>query len=75
MNSLHVLVNLCFTLVLVLGQDYSVIPKWADFGLYGNLGFKELDHKLEFSMDNYEIISFEKCTGNGGGKTVIDLNI
>ena len=48
----------------------SVQVKWADFGFYGNLGFKDLDYKLEFSMDNYEIISIEKCTGNGGGKTV-----
>jgi len=50
-------------------QDYSKIPKWADFGFYGSLGFKELDHKLSFIMDNYEIISIEKCTGQGNGKT------
>ena len=56
--------------ISVNGQDYSKIPKWADFGFYGNLGFKEVDNKLEFSMDNYEFISIEKCTGNGGGKTV-----
>ena len=56
--------------LIVNCQDYSLIPKWADFGFYGNLGFKDLDYKLEFSMDNYEIISIEKCTGNGGGKTV-----
>ena len=51
-------------------QDYSVVPKWADFGLYGDLGFQDLDYKLEFIMDHYEIVSIEKCTGNGGGSTV-----
>ena len=68
MQQLALLVILA--IISVNGQDYSKIPKWADFGFYGNLGFKELDHKLEFSMDNYEFISIEKCTGNGGGKTV-----
>ena len=47
-------------------QNYSVIPKWADFGFYGGWGYKDLDFKLEFTMDNYEIVSIEKCTGNGG---------
>ena len=51
-------------------QDYSVVPKWADFGFYGDLGFQELDYKLEFIMEHYEIVSIEKCTGNGGGSTV-----
>ena len=49
-----------------LAQNYSVIPKWADFFFRGDAGFKDLDFKLEFSLDNYEIISIEKCTGNGG---------
>ena len=40
------------------------------FRTYFYHGFKDLDYKLEFAMDNYEIISIEKCTGNGGGKTV-----
>ena len=57
-------------IVFVNCQDYSWVPKWADFGFYGNLGFKDLDYKLEFALDNYEIISIEKCTGHGGGKTV-----
>ena len=54
----------------VYGQNWSKIPKWADFGFYGNWGFEDLDFKLEFIMDNYEILSIEKCTGNGEGKTV-----
>ena len=59
-----------FLTAFVQCQGYSKIPKWADFGFYGSLGFKELDHKLNFIMDNYEIISIEKCTGQGNGKTV-----
>ena len=65
-----------FLAAYVQCQDYSKIPKWADFGFYGSLGFKELDHKLSFIMDNYEIISIEKCTGEGNGKTVsFDINV
>ena len=73
----------CFTLIIyfqifislltnltVNGQNWSKIPKWADFGFYGSLGFEDLDFKLEFILDNYEILSIEKCTGNGEGKTV-----
>ena len=48
-------------LSLVRSQNWSKVPKWANFGLYGALGFKDLDFKLEFMMDNYEIISLEKC--------------
>ena len=69
-TTMYQLALVIFFIVSVSGQDYSKIPKWADFGFYGGLGFKELDHKLEFSMDNYEFISIEKCTGNGDGKTV-----
>ena len=68
-NMLHLFI-LYFATTCVQCQDYSKIPKWADFGFYGSLGFKELDQKLSFIMDNYEIISIEKCTGQGNGKTV-----
>ena len=68
---MHKLAFVILSIISVNGQDYSKIPKWADFGFYGGLGFKELDHKLEFSMDNYEFISIEKCTRNAtGGPTV-----
>ena len=50
----------------VTAQNWSKIPKWADFGLYGPLGFKDLDFRLEFMMDNYEIISLEKCSNDDG---------
>ena len=46
---------------LAVGQDWSTIPKWTDVGLRGLAGFKNLDFRLEFLMDNYDIISLEKC--------------
>ena len=68
-NMIQIIILIVIT-ASVYCQDYSKIPKWADFGFYGTLGFKELDYKLGFIMENYEIISIEKCTGNGQGKTV-----
>ena len=74
MNSLTLMISLqiiCTSLLTnVNGQNWSTIPKWADFGFYGKWGFEDLDFKLEFILDNYEILSIEKCTGNGEGKTV-----
>jgi len=46
---------------LSLGQDWSHVPLWADFGLYGPLGWQNLDYRLGFIMDHYDIISLEKC--------------
>ena len=60
------IVGLFSFLHLVTGQNWDKIPKWADFGLYGPLGFKDLDFRLEFMMDNYEIISLEKCLNDDG---------
>ena len=36
-------------------------PRWADVYFRGPSGFEELDHKLEWLMDHYDIISLEKC--------------
>ena len=68
--TLKIVFTFLLTHLNVNGQNWSKIPKWADFGFYGNWGFEDLDFKLEFIMDNYEILSIEKCTGNGEGKTV-----
>ena len=74
MNCLTLSLQIIFSSLLtnpsVTGQNWSSIPKWADFGFYGKWGFEDLDFKLEFILDNYEILSIEKCTGNGEGKTV-----
>ena len=56
-------------------QDWTRVPRWADFGLYGKLGFRDLDYKLEFAMDQYQVISLEKCTGEGHGTTVSPVEV
>ena len=35
--------------------------RWADVYVRGSEAFQGLDSKLEFLMDNYDIISLEKC--------------
>merc|ERR1711915_61067 len=73
-SSVHIMFRLLVHLFLLLpgitfAQDWSLVPKWADFGLYGPLGFKDLEFKLEFMMDNYEIVSLEKCSRDNGDPT------
>ena len=36
-------------------------PRWADVYFRGPRGFENLDFKLGWLMDNYDIISLEKC--------------
>ena len=60
---------------LVKAQSWSTVPKWADFGLYGPLCFKDLYFKLEFMMDNYEIISLEKCLNDNRNSQHVTLSM
>ena len=72
---LGLLLHLCLLLPgIAFAQDWSLVPKWADFGLYGPLGFKDLEFKLEFMMDNYEIVSLEKCSRDNGDPTGVTVN-
>ena len=64
-----------YSINLVRAQRWSTVPKWADFGLYGPLGFKDLDFKLEFMMDNYEIISLEKCSNDDGNSHHMTVSV
>lgn len=45
---------------LVKCWNWSKVPKWADVYLRKD-GFHDLEYKLGFLMDNYDIISLEKC--------------
>ena len=74
-DMLPCIVCLCSAFNLVAAQDWTKIPKWADFGLYGPLGFKDLDFRLEFMMDNYEIISLEKCLRDDGNNEHMTVSI
>ena len=41
-------------------HSWDTVPRWTDVFVRGD-GFQELESKLEFLMDNYDIISLEKC--------------
>ena len=45
-------------------QEWNSVPRWADVYLRGAQGFTDLDFKLGFLMDNYDVISLEKCLDN-----------
>ena len=49
---------------LYSAQDWDRVPRWADVYLRGAQGFTDLDYKLGFLMDNYDVISLEKCLDN-----------
>ena len=45
-------------------QEWDRVPRWADVYLRGEQGFSDLEYKLGFLMDNYDVISLEKCLNN-----------
>ena len=68
MFSASILLLVSFTFLLPLlckAQTWDTVPKWTDVYIRGAQGFKDLDFKLEFLMDNYDIISIEKCLHDG----------
>ena len=56
---------LSISISLIGAQQWNKIPKWTDVYIRGQQGFKNLDYSLEFLMDNYDIISLEKCLNDG----------
>ena len=60
-----------WTIVVILGFLSSgtlsllKIPKWTDVFLRNDQGFSNLEYKLEFLMDHYDVISLEKCLTDG----------
>ena len=60
-----VLLAFCSVLPLLYSaQEWDRVPRWADVYLRGSQGFTDLDYKLGFLMDNYDVISLEKCLDN-----------
>ena len=55
---------LIVTLVSASAKEWDSVPRWADVYLRGSQGFSDLDYKLGFLMDNYDVISLEKCLDN-----------
>ena len=58
------------------GGEVAKIPMWTDIGLgFGGLtDWEDLDFKLTFLMDTYDIVSLEKCLfrGSNDQNTVSD---
>ena len=59
--------TLAVTLVILASETLSQlkIPKWADVFIRNDQGFSNLEYKLGFLMDNYDVISLEKCLTDG----------
>ena len=55
---------LTFLFLSASAQEWDRVPRWADVYLRGSQGFSDLDYKLGFLMDNYDVISLEKCLDN-----------
>ena len=49
--------------------NWDRVPRWADVYVRGPQGFQDLGSKLEFLMDNYDIVSLEKCLHQTDEKT------
>ena len=49
-------------------HSWDKVPRWTDVLVRGD-GFQGLESKLEFLMDNYDIISLEKCLHQTEEKT------
>ena len=70
MGLLSILCVHCLTLCWILStQGCHSLTRWADVYVRGPQGFQDLEKKLEFLMDNYEIISLEKCLHQTDEKT------
>ena len=46
--------------------SWDKVPKWTDVYFRNSHNWNNLDLKLEFLMDNYDIVSLEKCLYNNG---------
>ena len=42
------------------------IPMWTDVYMRGETDWADLDYKLSFLMDTYDIVSLEKCLYSSG---------
>ena len=46
-------------------SELAKIPMWTDLGLGRLTDWEDLDFKLAFLMDTYDIVSLEKCLFKG----------
>ena len=50
---------------LATGSKVAKIPMWTDLGLGRLTDWEDLDFKLAFLMDTYDVVSLEKCLFRG----------
>jgi len=48
-----------------MGEQVGKIPMWSDLGLGRLTDWEDLDFKLAFLMDTYQVVSLEKCLFRG----------
>ena len=50
---------------MVTCREVAKIPMWTDLGLGRLTDWEDLDFKLAFLMDTYDVVSLEKCLFRG----------
>ena len=58
--------------VMAVDGESRRIPMWSDLYLRSHTDWEDIDFKLAFLMDTYDIVSLEKClyTGSNDQNTV-----
>ena len=71
-NLLPLLVVVAAIGVMLVNGELKKIPLWADLYLRSHTDWEDIDFKLAFLMDNYNVVSLEKCLyqGSNGQDTV-----
>ena len=71
-NLLPLLVVMAALGVVLVNGELKKIPMWADLYLRSHTDWEDIDFKLAFLMDNYNVVSLEKCLyqGSNGQDTV-----
>ena len=71
-NVLPLLVVVAALGVMLVNGELKRIPLWADLYLRSHTDWEDIDFKLAFLMDNYNVVSLEKCLyqGSNGQDTV-----
>ena len=64
-NLLPLLVVMAALGVMLVNGEFKKIPLWADLYLRSHTDWEDIDFKLAFLMDNYDVVSLEKCLYQG----------
>ena len=64
-NLLPLIVVVAALGVMLVNGEFKKIPLWADLYLRSHTDWEDIDFKLAFLMDNYNVVSLEKCLYQG----------